>query len=253
MPQDIHQIKLIEPTDQEVATYRSLSGWAVVGAILGAISPLALVDPLLWGIPIVAFIVNCRALWIIKLNAPAMTGRKAALIGLWLAVLCAAAAPTDYFYYQWRIRNEAKQAARFWFESLANNQPEIAYELSLPPGQRHKFDAKLKELYKLSDKWREPFELYFSTEKSGGSLSLPPTLLKLGKDADVRFIRLLDHQIIETQDVIEQMYSLTYTDAGERKTLLFKIRLARMLTADGSVSWRLLDSQTGVDEKAKKP
>ncbi len=92
---DIHRVRLSEPTDAQLAQYRSVSRWAVAGLLLGALGPLALVDPLFWSAPILSIIVCLWALWQIKQNAPAMIGRKAALIGLWLAVLSLSAAAGD--------------------------------------------------------------------------------------------------------------------------------------------------------------
>ncbi len=86
MSPDIRQPRVTEQTDEQVAEYRSISGWAVAGLIIGLLSPLALVDPLLWAVPIVAGMVCVRAFGQIKQKAPAMIGRKAALVGLWLAV-----------------------------------------------------------------------------------------------------------------------------------------------------------------------
>ena len=147
MSPDVHQPRLIEPSDAELAEYRSISGWAIVGLIIGLLSPLALVDPVLWAVPIAGAIVCIRAFRQIKQEAPAMIGRMAAWAGLWLVVFSMAAATSDLLYYRWIIRDQARQAAMYWFELLAKNRPEFAFQLTLAPLERHALDERIWDFY----------------------------------------------------------------------------------------------------------
>jgi hypothetical protein len=80
MSPDNRQHRVTEPTDDQVAEYRPISGWAVAGLLIGLLSPLAMVDPLLWAVPIIAGAVCIRAFGQIKQKAPVMIGRKAAWV-----------------------------------------------------------------------------------------------------------------------------------------------------------------------------
>ena len=166
----------------------SLSGWAMMGLALGLLSPLALLDPVFWALPILSALVCGWALRAIKQNAPAMLGRKAALAGLWLAVFSLAAASGDWLYYRWRMRSEAEQVATFWFELLAKNRPEFAFQLTLPPTQRRPLDDRIWDFYNDSDKLSKSLEKYVSPGKPEQPPQLVRTLLALGDSAQVRYV-----------------------------------------------------------------
>ena len=76
---DVH---ITDPEDAELAAYRPLAGQAVLGLICGLLAPLAMVDPMLWAIPMLGTLLSCWALRRIKRYAPAMVGRKIAIGGL---------------------------------------------------------------------------------------------------------------------------------------------------------------------------
>ncbi|MGD0382651.1 MAG: hypothetical protein ABSA77_03950 [Thermoguttaceae bacterium] len=255
MSPDIRQPRVTEQTDVELAAYRSISGWAVAGLVIGLLSPLALVDPLLWAMPIAAGIVCVRAFSQIRQNAPAMIGRKAALAGLWLAVFSFSAAYGDWLYYRWRIRDEARQTALFWFELLAQNRPELAFQLTLHPQQRRPFDERIWDFYVDSEKdkvkWFTALKNYVAPGKEGEPASLVRTLLALGDSADVRYLGTLDQFFVESQYVVDQLFAVTFTESGGKKTFFVSIRLARIGASDEHAGWRIVGAQGGVDENGK--
>jgi hypothetical protein len=255
MSPDVPQPHVTEQTDAELAAYRSISGWAVAGLVIGLLSPLALVDPLLWALPIAAGIVCVRAFSRIKQNAPAMIGRKAALAGLWLAVFSLSAAYGDWLYYRWRMRDEARQAALFWFELLAQNRPELAFQLTLPPQQRHPFDERIWDFYVDSEKervkWFTALKNYVAPGKEGEPPNLVRTLLALGDSADVRYLGTLDQFFVEPQYVVDQLFAVTFVESGGKKTFFVSIRLARMGAGGEHAAWRIIGAQGGVDENGK--
>ncbi len=85
--------------DADIVEYRALCVLAVAALILGLASPLAVVDPLLWTVPICGTIVSAAALWRIARNS-SLTGRRLALAGLWLSVVFAVAGPVDWRLYR---------------------------------------------------------------------------------------------------------------------------------------------------------
>ena len=55
--------RLSDVPDADIARYRALSVLAVAGLVLGLASPSAVLDPLLWAVPICGAIVSTAALW----------------------------------------------------------------------------------------------------------------------------------------------------------------------------------------------
>jgi hypothetical protein len=228
-----------EEQDADVAEYRSLSGAAIGGLILGLLSPTALVDPVVWCVPFAGILVNVYALWRIRRNPTELTGRKAALWGLWLSVCFAAAAPADLLCYRYRICQEAKRYTAFWFDLLAEGRPERAFQLLLPPKSRQPLDDRLWEYYRNNPEERYKLEHYVAPAKEGEKPSAVRTLLALGKSAAVQY---LDAPIITKDgavDLVYLRYAVTYDDAGAKKTFLLIVQLLRTKGDDGSTVWRI--------------
>jgi hypothetical protein len=257
MSPDTSQHRVTEQADERVAEYRPVSGWAVGALIMGLLSPLALADPLLWALPVIAGMVCVRAFVHLRQKAPAMLGRTAALAGLWLAVFSLTAAYSDWVYLRWRIRGEARQAALFWFDLLAKDRPEFAFQLTLMPQRRHDLDERIWNFYVDSDqdkvKWFTELKNYIAPGASRESPNLVRTLLALGKSAEVRYIRTLDQFYIEPQYVVDQLYAVTFLDSGEKKTFFVKVRLVRHSPYGDKAVWIIGNAQGGVDEQGNKP
>ena len=100
MPRNLPPIHITDPQDAQLAEYRAVAGQAVLGLIFGLLSPVALIDPMLWVVPLLGVFFSVWALRRINKYAPAMIGRKAALVALALSLLFAAAAPADWLIYR---------------------------------------------------------------------------------------------------------------------------------------------------------
>jgi hypothetical protein len=253
MSQEASQHRLTEPADSALSEYHAVSAWAVMGLIFGLLSPLAFVDPLIWAIPIIGALICCRALWQIRLHAPAMSGRKIALVGLWLSLFSLAAAPTDWSYYRWLVRDEARQTTLFWFDLLAGNRPEAAFQFTLAPIQRKSLNENLWDFYNKSDDMRKALENYVAPAGPDEPPRLVRTLLALGRSADVRYVSTLWQDIDGDVDILQQIYAVTFNESGEKKTLFVAVRLARIVTADGRAVWRIMSAEVGVDRNGNKP
>jgi hypothetical protein len=254
MSPDFRQPRVSEQTDVQFAAYRSVSGWAVVGLLIGLLSPLALADPMLWAVPIVAGVVCVLAFRQIKQKAPDMIGRKAALVGLWLAVFSLTAAYSDWLYFRLRIRDEARQAALYWFELLAKNRPEFAFQLTLVPQQRHALDERIWDFYVDLDKlkWYTAMKNYVAPGKDEQSPNLVRTLMALGDSADVRLLGTLDVFYIESKYIVDQLYGVTFVESGEKKTFFVHVRMARHSESGERAAWRIVYAQGGVDQSGQK-
>src|ERR1700687_5105154 len=75
--------------------YKVVERWAVGGLLLGFFSPLTLIAPILWLVPLLGIVANAVALRRIKLDAN-LVGRNAALLGLALSIVLSIAPPAQY-------------------------------------------------------------------------------------------------------------------------------------------------------------
>ena len=76
MPRSLPAIQLSESQDTELANYRMLPGQVVIGLLLGLLSPVAFIDPMLWVVPLLGVFFSVWALRRIKENPAAVAGRK---------------------------------------------------------------------------------------------------------------------------------------------------------------------------------
>lgn len=220
--------------DAEIAQYRALSAPAVAGLILGLAAPLAMVVPMLWGVPLAGIACSTVALWRIARNAPALAGRKAALAGLTLSVLFAVAAPTHWSVYRGLVRREAQRFARCWFEFLADNQPHKAHQLTHSPEFRRPLDDKLLDHYAENS----------STEELDLYVARPPvrTLLELGRKARVRYCTTSYQAHEGRRDILYQVYAVTSGDGGRDETFFVGLELKREILDTGRANWYLVDA-----------
>ena len=70
MRPSVPDVHITDAEDAELAAYRALAGQAVLGLIFGLLAPLALVDPLLWGIPALGVLLSGWAIRRIKKSDP---------------------------------------------------------------------------------------------------------------------------------------------------------------------------------------
>jgi hypothetical protein len=110
--------------DQDL--YQAVSMHAVFGLLCGLAGALALSGPLAWPIAWLGLALSAVALVRIGRNAPVLTGRKAALAGLFLSALFAVAGPAEWLSYRWMVRREALQFARDWLDLLKNSEHAVS-------------------------------------------------------------------------------------------------------------------------------
>src|SRR5690348_9302651 len=90
-----------EVATERLPQYRSISSLAVLTLLLGLASPLAIATPLLLVVPLAAVFTAIAALRQIGANAEILSGRGAALTGLFLGICMLVYPPTRIW-----MRNE---------------------------------------------------------------------------------------------------------------------------------------------------
>ena len=228
------------PQDAEVTQYRVVSGLAVTGLILALFAPVALAHPALWVVPAAAIVVSLVALGRIAAAAPAMIGRKAAIAGLVLSVLCGAIACSEWCTFRSLIDREAHQFAEYWFVSLRNGEPHKAHQLSEYPESRLAVDETLWEHYASGTDSRRKLEDYVRRPEI-------ESLLALGDQAKVRYYDTERVYRDHGSDTVVQVYAVTCREGGEKTSYFVRLSMQRhLLPEPGRAYWRVHDFAGGI-------
>ncbi len=238
MRPSVPDVHITDSQDAELAEYRSLPGQAVAGLIFGLLSPLALIDPTLWVIPGLGVIFSGWALRRIRQSGEALAGRKMAMLGLILSLLMAAAAPGDWLVYRRLVADEGRQFSALWFGYITQEEPQKAYQLTVPPATRQPLDQNLWIFYRNNLKERERFEAYVES-------SPIRTLLALGPRAQVRFYDTGAQSRSGQTDYVELWYAVTYEEESEKKSFFVLVAMSREKMKNGEAGWRIARTQGG--------
>ena len=110
----------------ELVSYRSLSNLAILAFVLGVLSPLALVAPLLSVIPLAGLGVALLAIRKISVQPGVLTGMTLAKVALFLCVFSLVVAPTKSMVSAYFYRQQADLVARDWLQTIAKGDLENA-------------------------------------------------------------------------------------------------------------------------------
>lgn len=232
------QFQLSDHQDAQIARYQNLSTLAVAGLILGLLSPLAIVDPLLWGLPLLGIVLSGLGLWRIAKNAPALVGRKAALVGLTLSIFFGATALTNRLTYRQMLRGQARRFALQWFEFLAHHQPREAHQLTQHPRDRQPLDEMLEDFYRESQNWQDELKRFVdkpAVEK----------LLTLGENAQVRCHETAGEDYSRKSDRLFQVYAV-YDKTSKTEVFYVGLTLKRLKPDTGGTDWQIVYVSEGI-------
>jgi hypothetical protein len=230
--------RLSEADDANISQYHALSSLAVAGLVLAVLGPLAMLGPAFWVIPLAAVVASGAAMWRIVHNDPVLTGWKLAQIGLLLGIVLSVAAPVDWAVHRRMIRREARDFARLWFDALADDAPEKAYQLAVHPKLRQPLDNSLWDWYRHNQRWRLQLEKYVEAP-------LVRTLLALKTKAEVRYYYCAAQTTGEDGETVDLVYAVNYEDAEGQRTFFCNLGLERLHVDDGRVNWRLVHAEAG--------
>lgn len=228
----------------EVESYRPLSGLAVVAALLGLASPLALFAPFLWVLPFGGVLTGVAALRAIGSMVPPMLGRKGALAGLALSLVFGVAGPVDWACYRWQIRREATQFAMQWFDLLRNREPHKAFQLRLAAETRSPLDDSLWQVYYEGSDLRQMLEQFLNDKAVR-------TLMALGDKATIRYFDTEAQEGGRESDTLDQSFAVTYTSEEGPTTFFIGVRMERSRPKDSDRAfWRVISHRGGIRPKA---
>jgi len=214
----------VEPTfdghESELEQYRSVSVAAVVALVLGLLSPLGLLHPILWSIPLAGIAVALVALRQLHTEERQLTGRKAAWLGLALCLIFGAASPARHFGRGYFVRREAHQLANEWLGYLRSGDRLRAHQLIYDPSQRAPLDDALPAYYERNPDQQNSLTDFVSAEPVR-------SLLTLGKDATITPMGAIDHSNEGARDIVVEQFHIVDPQAAKDKDYYLQVSLNR--------------------------
>jgi hypothetical protein len=221
----------------DLGQYRAVSGLAVAGALAGAFSILAFVHYLLYAVPIAAVVINALALRRIAEASPPLVGRKAALTGLAMALICLGAAPIQVAVHRRDLHVQSMQIAEEWFTALREDRPEWAYRLSqFPTTVAARQQPPLKILQSATTP-SSPLRKYVRE-------SPVELLLKLGKRAHVRYYANEDVWSEDDRQGVRDYFVVTVGKGSEAVSFFITLGMTRTKEiGTGAWQWQITKSE----------
>lgn len=219
--------------EPEASDYQALSALAVLGLLSGIAGLAAVLWAELWIIPVIGAVISLVALGRIARYSPALTGRMVAAVGLILSVFSAAAVPANRIGYQRLICREAQEFAAIWFESLRENEPVKAYQLTQDPRYRWPLAEFSQKCLDEESEYHESMIGYTGDKWVG-------KLLELGDKARDEHHSTVAHFQTSDGDSVVDTYAITYDEDGASKTAYVKLTLNRwVLPGTDQSDWQL--------------
>jgi hypothetical protein len=132
-----------QPDDE----YRPLSQLAIVCLVVSVLSPLALVIPVLWIIPLVAIVLAALSLRAIAASEGELRGRGLAATALALALLFLSWAVAGEVSTNVVLARQSRQHAETWWQLIHEGRTYEAHQLTLGHSVRLPADVSLEEMY----------------------------------------------------------------------------------------------------------
>jgi hypothetical protein len=207
---------------------------AIVTLVLGLLSFVALFKTTLWIFPFVTIVLGGVSVFSLARN-PEKIGRKAALLGIVLAVFFGSWAASRYFSRQQWLCGQARQNADAWLELIQENKLHEAHQLHLHPHERDDYVGK-----RASSTEEQPESDYDSFY---GSSPLRE-FVKVAPEATVEFVRVEDYVpngITGLTDTFVLRYVARYEEAGQPQELALRIVMRRNeQSAAGDCAWVII-------------
>jgi hypothetical protein len=117
---------------QPATLYRSVSGIAILGLLLGLASPLSLISPILLVVPLAALFASLMALLRISRAEEILSGRTLAYAGLFLATFFLSYLPVRHYFRSQSLARPAQQLGDAFLELVRQKQLHAAHQLMQP-------------------------------------------------------------------------------------------------------------------------
>ncbi len=229
----------IDP-DADEQFQKSPQGMAIVTLILGLFSPLALLKPMFWVLPISAAALGAVSLFTLARD-PEKFGRKAALLGLVLALFFGAWSSSRYFSRVKWLEGVAREKADIWFELVKEDRLLEAHQLHLRFDRRAPQGTSLVQYYAEGDVMEEnPVDFFSGT--------VLQQLRDAGPDVEIKFKQFEKHQRWGDYDDVVLRYVADYQKDGQPTDLEMLVRLRRFSHPTKKLAGWAVDSVAGPDD-----
>lgn len=135
------------PSEPELTQYRAISFWAVATLLTGLASPVALIGPLLWWVPLVTIPLAVLALRQLRQTDPRYVGKTAAVCGMCLSSLFLAWSVSQRVSRESYLASEARKFADEYLQLLLEDKVREAHQIQTPAGRRQSPGDDLTSYY----------------------------------------------------------------------------------------------------------
>ena len=122
--------------ENELPTYRAISGWAVAALVFGFLSIVSFANLYFLAASVAAVVAGVIATRTIRAYPELLTGRGLANLGVTLGLICGLGAATLAAVQWFVIGKQTRDFAAVFAAKLAEPSPAELYWLQTPPGQR---------------------------------------------------------------------------------------------------------------------
>ena len=224
-------------TADELVPCRAINWWSVASLVLGLFSSLVLLTPLLSVIPLAGVLCATVALRGIATSDAPVLGRKAALWGLALALVCGVWGSTQAAIHRHFVFQDARRHAEEWLAIVQAGRLPEAFQLHLPQENRRAPGTSLDQFRQSSGDSRREYDSFF---KQGPV----EKLATVGTRGEVRFIAhdSLQEEILAGRfgEHVATRFALDYNDKGRPQAMPFQIVMTRRYQpASKEIQWHV--------------
>jgi hypothetical protein len=186
----------------------------------GGVAPAAFLHPSLLIVPAVGLAFSCVGLRQIATSEGLLAGRRLALLGLALSLVCGVGATTKYLTRRQRLATEAQAFVEQWFAYLADDQPLLAVQLMVRPAERLAPSQATIQYYAQNE---TPRQMARNMVGDAGVASL----LFLGHRATVQLYEIERWSRTANGDTLEMVYAVSFDEGQQRKSYFMLLTVSR--------------------------
>ncbi len=208
----------MEHTENPVEETKDVCVVAIIGAVMGLTSPLALLSDKMLFLPVSALLVLLTGFLVMAFHKKAMIGRRFAFFSLCLTLFCGTAGWVSADVYRKCEINSACYFAEQWFELMTTGRQLEALQLEHTAVQRAKGVGILKR-YTTDQKYIDSYRVFMENDAV-------KFILREFQDADIKFIRIENISFSRRLTSYFVVFELGKGEGAMRKTRQFKIQIA---------------------------
>lgn len=220
----------VHPDDETLAQYASVSRTAVLAVMLGLVSALVLIHPILLVVPLAAIATAVVALRQIATSEGRLLGTWPATAGLCLAALFLGWGLSRQITREGELSRQAQVFANGWLELTRQGKLQRAHQFTLASASRLHSDDSIAEFYAANQDAGDVMKQMFASEPL-------KTFTGLGPAASFQLQAVAGHSQYGFADDVLLRYSLDQTADGSRKAPLWITVRRTIDPSNGQPDW----------------